>query len=425
MTAALTADTREPQGTNLVNARWERQPDSDREAAELCAATLAKLHTGEYASVRDLVEGLCGATGAEVGPTVVQLVAAARRLATAWSELCDNANRQEQALSETRDRAARFTGQLQGMVGAVRDALLLASSIRRPAPRARLQAIPAPAAAHTRGVFTPRLVLSAANETRCASGSPPVLAVSVLGPFRTLLNGRLIEDWPGCRGKAIFKYLLLHRKRTVARDALMERFWPDAEPEAARNNLNVAVHRLRRALGGDGFPFVLFSGGNYALNPKLEVSIDADAFLRHAERASELERAQDLDGTIREYTASVALYQGDLLAEDRHDRDEWLLPLRQQFRDKYLHVLDRLGRIQLDRQDIPACTAACAKILAVDACNEGAHRMLMRGYARLGQPQLAQQQYQACVQALNRELGIPTSAETTELYRQIVRRDVV
>jgi DNA-binding SARP family transcriptional activator len=68
---------------------------------------------------------------------------------------------------------------------------------------------------------------------------------------------------------------------------------------------------------------------------------------------------------------------------------------------------------------------ACGKVLAVDACNEGAHRMLMRGYARLGQPQLAQQQYQACVQALNRELGMPASAETTELYRQIVRRDLV
>jgi len=205
----------------------------------------------------------------------------------------------------------------------------------------------------------------------------------------------------------------------------MERFWPEAEPEAARNNLNVAVHRLRRALGGNGFPFVLFAGGHYRLNPKLEVSIDADDFLLHAGHASELDRAQDVDGAIREYNAAGALYQGELLSEDRHDHDEWLLPLRQQFRDKYLHVLDRLGRIHFERQDLPSCMTACGKVLAVDACNEGAHRTLMRGYARLGQPQLAQQQYQACVQALNRELGIPASAETTELYRQIVRRDAV
>jgi DNA-binding SARP family transcriptional activator len=406
-----------------VNARWERQPDAGREAAELCASTLAKLQAGECASVHALIEGLNGASGAEFGPTVVQLIAATRRLAAAWTELCEKSSRQEQALSDTRDRAARFAGQLQGMVGAVHDALLRAPGSPRSAPRSRPQAIPTPAVAPE--VLPPRLVLSAANEPHCASGRAPSLAAYVLGPFRTLLNDRLVEDWPGCRGKSIFKYLLLHRKRPISREALMERFWPEAEPEAARNNLNVAVHRLRRALGGDGFPFVLFSGGQYRLNPKLEVSTDADAFLLHAGRASELERAQDVDGAIREYNASVALYQGELLAEDRHDRDEWLLPLRQQFRDKYLHVLDRLGRIHFNRQDVPSCTTACAKTLAVDACNEGAHRMLMRCYARLGQPQLAQQQYQACVQALNRELGIPASAETTELYRRIVRRDAV
>jgi DNA-binding SARP family transcriptional activator len=97
----------------------------------------------------------------------------------------------------------------------------------------------------------------------------------------------------------------------------MERFWPEAEPEAARNNLNVAMHRLRRALGRDGFPFVQFADGHYLLNPRLVVSIDADAFLAHAARASELERDQDVDGAIREYAACVALYQGELLPEDR------------------------------------------------------------------------------------------------------------
>ena len=408
-----------------MNARWERQPDADREAAELCAATLAKLQVGGHASVRDLIAGLHGATGAEGGPIVAQLVEATQRLAAAWSELFDKARRQEQALSETRDRAARIAGQLHGMVGAVRDALSCAAAGRRAAPRSRPKANPAPAVAHTLQVLTERLLLPAANETTSRERRRSGACSHVLGPFRALLNDRVIEDWPNCRGKAIFKYLLLNRKQPVARETLIERFWPEAEPEAARNNLNVAIHRLRRALGRDGFPFVLFSGGHYLLNPKLAVSIDADAFLAHATRATELEREEDLDGALREYAACVALYQGELLAEDCHDYDEWLLPLRQQFRDRYLHVLDRLGRIHFDRQDVPHCTTTCAKILAVDACNEGAHRMLMRCYARLGQPQLAQRQYQTCIQVLNRELGIPASPETTELYRQIVRRDVV
>jgi len=298
---------------------------------------------------------------------VPPLVEGTRRLVVAWRKVGDEASRPERASPTTSDRAA-------------------------------------------------------ADRTSRANRDAPVLAACVLGPFRALVNDQVIDDWRNCRGKAIFKYLLLNRKHPVAKEALMDLFWPEAAPQAARNNLNVAMHRLRRALGrGDGgFPFVLFSGGHYLLNPKLAISTDADAFLAHAERASELDRSGHADAAMREYAACVALYQGELLAEDRYD--EWLFPLRQQLRDRYLHALDRLGRMHFDREDWPSCTTMCAKILAVDACNEGAHRLLMRCYGRLGQPQLAQRQYQACIQVLNRELGIPASVETTDLYRQIVRR---
>lgn len=408
-----------------MNARWERQSETRREAADPGAATLVRLHSDEHASVRDLITGLHGATGTPGAPIVAQLVEATRRLAAALSELCDRSHPHEQAQSETRERAARFAGQLHGMVGAVRDALSRFPADRRSAPRQKPKADASMAVVHPLRALPERLASPAANETARARSAAPLLAAFVFGPFRALLNDEVIEDWPNCRGKAIFKYLLLNRKHPVAKEALMERFWPEASPEAARNNLNVAMHRLRRTLGRDGFPFVLFSGGHYLLNPKLVVSTDADAFLAHAARAGELERDQDMDGAIREYTACDALYQGELLAEDRYAYDEWLLPLRQQFRDRYLHVLDRLASLHFDRQDVPSCTTTCAKILAVDACNEGAHRMLMRCYARLGQPQLAQRQYQTCIQALNRGLGIPASPETTELYRQIVRRDAV
>ncbi len=359
--------TADNEGIDPVNARWERQPTLNREVAERRAPALANLDPGEYASVRDLIAGTSGATGAARDPIAAQLVEAARRLAAVWSELCDQADRRVQVIPETR------------------------------------------AADRTSGAS-------------CASGAAPVLAAHVLGPFRVLVNDQAIEDWPNCRGKLILKYLLLNRRHPVAKETLMELLWPEAEPAAARNSLNVAMHRLRRALGrgSRAFPFVLFSGGHYLLNPQLEVATDADAFLARAERGGELERSQQVEGAVREYAACAALYRGELLAEDRYD--EWLLPLRQQLRDRYLHVLDRLSRIRFDQRDYPSCTASCAKILAVDACNEGAHRMLMRCYASLGQPQLAQRQYQACIQAMNRELAIPASAETTDLYRQIVRR---
>src|SRR5262245_40387213 len=236
---------------------------------------------------------------------VAPLVEGTRRLAVAWRKVGDEASRPERAIPTTSDRAA-------------------------------------------------------ADRTSRANGDAPVLAACVLGPFRALVNDQVIDDWRNCRSKAIFKYLLLNRKHPVAKEALMDLFWPEAAPQAARNNLNVAMHRLRRALGRDGgVPFVPFSGGHSFLHPTPAVPPDADAFLAHAERASELDRSGRADAAMREYAACVALYQGELLAEDRYD--EWLLPVRQQLRDRHLHVLDRLGRMQFDREDWPSCTTTCAK----------------------------------------------------------------
>jgi hypothetical protein len=78
----------------------------------------------------------------------------------------------------------------------------------------------------------------------------PSLEVYLLSPFSVFANDRAITDWPNCKGKAIFKYLATHRAQPVPKEVLMEVFWPQAEPDAARNNLNVAIYGLRRARGG-------------------------------------------------------------------------------------------------------------------------------------------------------------------------------
>src|SRR5262245_6231691 len=166
---------------------------------------------------------------------------------------------------------------------------------------------------------------------------------------------------------------------------------------AARNSLNVSMHRLRRSLAraAPGFPFIVFREGCYALNPKLSIWTDVDAFCDHLQRACALENAGNLQAALDAYAACVALYGAELLAEDRYD--DWLMGLRHQLRDGYLAALHHLREHHFGQQDFSACMAVCAKILTVDACDENAHCALMRCYASLGQPQLAQRQYQLCV----------------------------
>jgi DNA-binding SARP family transcriptional activator len=251
------------------------------------------------------------------------------------------------------------------------------------------------------------------------------IVARLLSPFQLQVSGNTIRHWPNGKAKSVFKYLLLRRGHPAPREKVMELFWPDAEPEAARNSLNVAIHRIRRELShaDPEFPFVLLREGCYLLNPSLRVWTDTDAFTKHFERAAELHRRGRHAEAMREYAACESLYENELLAED--SASVWLMPLRQQFRDRYLAVLDRLSRHYFDQDEFGACLMLCTKMTAVDACNESAHRLLMRCYAKLEQLQLAEGQYRSCVQALAREVCIPPSTETTELYRQIARREAV
>jgi DNA-binding SARP family transcriptional activator len=254
---------------------------------------------------------------------------------------------------------------------------------------------------------------------------PSTIVARLLSPFQMQVNGHPVVHWPSGKSKSIFKYLLLGRGHPVSRERMLALFWPDAEPEAARNRLNVAVHRIRRELAkaDPQFPFVLLRDGCYLLSPRLRVWTDTEAFTKHFEHARAVEHLGRRHEAVHDYAACESLYENELLGED--PPSSWLMPLRQSFRDRYLAALDRLSRHYFSAGEYGACTTLCTKMIAVDACNEPAHRLLMRCYAKLEQLQLAEGQYRSCVQALARAVCIPPSPETTMLYRQIARREAV
>jgi DNA-binding SARP family transcriptional activator len=247
----------------------------------------------------------------------------------------------------------------------------------------------------------------------------PSLVVYCLGPFLVYQDERPVEDWPSSKGQCIFKYLVTHRERPVAKEVLMELFWPGAHPDAARNNLNVAIYGLRQALRNvrPSFSHVLFQDDCYLLNPDLQIWVDCEAFAEHLKTARALEQRGEGVAAMRQYGAAEALYQGEFLEEDRYE--DWLIPQRQRLQDDYLSLLDCLSRYYLDQGDYAACTALCDKMLALEPCCEEAHRRLMRCYSREGPHYLALRQYHLCAETLQREFDVSPTDETLALYRRI------
>jgi DNA-binding SARP family transcriptional activator len=252
----------------------------------------------------------------------------------------------------------------------------------------------------------------------------PTLTVHLLGPLRVTLADRPIESWPSGRGRAVFKYLLMHRDQPTPRDVLMDRFWPDATPEAARNSLNVALHGLRQALKMVcDVTVVIFQDGAYRLNPDISIWLDVEDFEQHVRAGQQFETAGQLAATITEYEVATGLYQGDFMADDPYE--EWPVLSRERLRVAYLDTLDRLGQLYFSHGQYAACATLCQLMLAQDNCREDAHCRLMRCYSRQDQHHLALRQYQACVEALRAELDVEPAPATIQLYERIRRRERV
>jgi DNA-binding SARP family transcriptional activator len=246
----------------------------------------------------------------------------------------------------------------------------------------------------------------------------PLLTVHLLGQLKVRLDDVPVDDWPSGRGRSLFKYLVTHRDPWPRREVLMDTFWPDALPAAARNSLNVAVHGLRRAFrAGASGPVVVLEGGAYRLDDRVRLWLDVDEFERLAAAGRRLEAAGELPGAVAEYERAVALYQDDFLADDPYE--DWPVLAREQFLLTHLDVLDRLSGCYFGQHQYGACVTLCRQLVARDPCREDAHRRLMRCYSRQGQPHLALRQYQACADALHQELGVDPEPATADLARQL------
>jgi DNA-binding SARP family transcriptional activator len=246
------------------------------------------------------------------------------------------------------------------------------------------------------------------------AATPPVLTVHLLGNMCVSVNDAPIDRWSSRRGRSLFAYLLTHRDVWQQREVLMDVFWPESRPEAARNSLNVAMHGLRQILRtATNVPVIVLVGTAYRIHPDLCVWVDVEEFDRRVEHGRRHEAAGDIDDAMRNYESAAALYRGSFLADDLYE--DWSVRLREHLRLANLDTLDRLSSLYYRLGRYAAASTLCRQVIDDDPCREDAHCRLMRCYSQQGQPHLALLQYRVCVSVLKEELGIRPSAATVEV----------
>lgn len=267
---------------------------------------------------------------------------------------------------------------------------------------------------------TPRIRDTARAALTVVDLRPPFqLRIRSLGGLEVRRGAEPIraEAWKGQTARRLLVRLLVAEGRPVPREQIREDLWPDAEPDAGRNNLRVAVTRLNDALDPErpqGAPphFVVAEGETLALRSDAIESWDVAAF-RAALAASDDER--QAAGSIAATRAALALYEGPFAPELG---DPWVQPLRRELTLRFVAAAHALGPRLLRRGRHDEALALSDRLLREDAADERAVVLRMQAQLARGERSAALRSFTEAQAAL-RELGLEPCAELAALAQRV------
>ncbi len=239
----------------------------------------------------------------------------------------------------------------------------------------------------------------------------------MLGGFRiSIIEDTMAEDasrvqvpLPATtKAQSLLAYLLLHRQTAHTRDRLATLCWGDRTATRARRSLSTALWRIRRCFA----PYQVLHADHRSVTFDFPgpVELDVEAFEHGARTQKDWETLQ----------AAVDLYGGTFLPSLD---DDWVVEQRRWLEALYQQALMQLMEgYEADGEEERALHFA-RQALAMDPCNERAHRTVMRVQWRLGRRAAALEQYERCRLALQQELHVAPSPETQALYQALRASD--
>ncbi len=212
------------------------------------------------------------------------------------------------------------------------------------------------------------------------------------------------------------------------REKLIDLLWPDADLDAGRNSLRVALNALRAQLEIPGV-----TPGSILITSRTTVQLDthhcqtdvayfewAIAQSIHSQsihsQSPSLDHTDPLDHQIAWLMEAVYCYQDGLLPNLYLD---WVEPERQRLADLYLEALRHLSQWLMQQGDLARSLDYAHKAVQVDPLGELNHCQLMRLYVTLGRPSAAYNQYRELRQLLNQTLNCEPSTDTQRFATQL------
>jgi two-component SAPR family response regulator len=242
---------------------------------------------------------------------------------------------------------------------------------------------------------------------------PPRMLIQSFGKTQVSLRNKLVssKDWQTQASKDLF-FLLLANPNGMTKDQVGLDFWPEATSEELKLRFKNTLYRLRRAVGRQT---ILLEEDYYLFNRSLDYEYDVEKFTSSIELSRSCKTKQE---KIKLLISAVDVYKGEYLPEIE---GIWAIAPRMRYHQMYLESLLQLGRIQFEEKEYQAALNYCAQALSDDACQEEAHRLIMRIHAAMGNRVEITRQYERCCLALQEEINASPSSQTTDLYETLMK----
>jgi ATP/maltotriose-dependent transcriptional regulator MalT/DNA-binding SARP family transcriptional activator len=250
------------------------------------------------------------------------------------------------------------------------------------------------------------------------------LTVNVLGPieiFRDPSKQFAPDAWTTRRARDIFCYIATSRHRRVAKDVLIDTFWPDEDPSVVEKNFHPTISHIRKALNSrQAFKqnFVVFRDGAYQLNPELSFLIDAEEFDRHFADAEIAKREKDNERLRASLESAHRCYRGEFMDGIYED---WAEERRHYYSEQFGRVTAALARLELGEKRLASARKYAEETLTVDPYREDIHRLILKIYAAQAKPASVKKHYESMQELLKKDLGVEPSAETRRLASELLK----
>lgn len=242
--------------------------------------------------------------------------------------------------------------------------------------------------------------------------------VNLLGPFQLYIGDRKLSADVPAQVKTALKYLISHRKHMTRKDALIDLFWPDANPSVLSGRLRALMHMLRKSVPCSNIglrEFIVTVDSDFVIHPEARLWVDVEEFEQHWHNGWRLARAGYTGEALLEYERAEALYVGDYLEDEIYA--DWTLLRREGLRDAHATILTMLANMSLKEMDYAGAIIWAQKLIEQDNCREDAYRILILSHKQLGQHSRASYWYGLCMRTLKTELGVEPSRETQMLLQ--------